>query len=261
MRAILRARKIGKSHVSLTGAIRSLKDGLEKRFESPLERDLLTILDFDSNVESFYDQPVTISYFDSKGVGRNYTPDVLIHFQKDRWPARSKGTLLAEVKTKRDLAERGGDYAARFLAAGQFAEEKGWQFRVLTEDVIRTPYLTNARFLREYQKRAMDMATYDLILSGVRSLGETTVGRLLDHCCGVLKADQGWSVGSAGEDTGLRSTILAALWRMVADRMVLADFHKLLDISSPIAARTQQGDRAVGGVPCIHSGHFSPLWL
>lgn len=51
------------------------------RYESTLERDMMEILRFDSNVRSFLPQLLTIEYRNKEGQKRSYAPDGLIHYK------------------------------------------------------------------------------------------------------------------------------------------------------------------------------------
>ena len=58
-------RTIPKNYQNLTGLMSSTKaDGAF--FESTLERDFLTIIEFDTNVQSYDVQPVSIPWIDEK---------------------------------------------------------------------------------------------------------------------------------------------------------------------------------------------------
>ncbi|RBB63100.1 TnsA endonuclease N-terminal domain-containing protein [Xanthomonas oryzae] len=88
-------RKIAKSYRNVTGIVAAAKAAGPAQFESTLERDFLTRLEFSPYVRSFEVQPVTLSWHDD-GRERRYTPDVLVHF-KARHGAEPT-PLLCEVK-------------------------------------------------------------------------------------------------------------------------------------------------------------------
>src|SRR2546428_9188775 len=85
-------RSIPKNYRSLTGKVIDFRSHSAVAFESALERDLYLLLDFDSAVARFEEQPVTIPYRDPAGVSRTYTPDVPVYYhseladQQDRQP-------------------------------------------------------------------------------------------------------------------------------------------------------------------------------
>ncbi len=80
-------RKIGMSHRSITGKRSTLKNTGILQFESALERDLLTLLEYDDDIAEIGVQPMKI-FYESEGFSSRYTPDVLIkyHTRLDRKP-------------------------------------------------------------------------------------------------------------------------------------------------------------------------------
>ena len=76
-------RKIPKNYRNITGIAPYNKAIGIAAYESSLERDFLTLLEFDSNVQHFEVQPITIEWFDPAGKKHIYTPDVLVHYQND----------------------------------------------------------------------------------------------------------------------------------------------------------------------------------
>ena len=141
-------RKIPKNYLGVTGSFASRKNGQMGGFESLLEKEYMLLLDFDESVESFEEQPVTIPV---PGVARGYTPDVLVRFRADPATGQIRASLLTEIKHSDDLKKNAEKYAPKFAAADQYAAERGWEFRLTTEKDIRTPRLSNLKFLREYR--------------------------------------------------------------------------------------------------------------
>ena len=70
-------------------------------FESLLERDLLTLLEFNDSVMDAEEQPFTITYENSNGRKVTYTPDFLVTFhslpQSSSMPTHKK-PMIIEVK-------------------------------------------------------------------------------------------------------------------------------------------------------------------
>lgn len=241
----------------------ALEELIKSCFPPPLGPDLLTILDFDPSIQSFYDRPVTIEYTGAGGAARRYTPDVLIRFSRDRWPACEKRPLLADVMTKRDLAGRSdAGSAERFRAAKVYCTRRKWEFRVLTEDHIRTPYLANARFLAQHRKPELEPQLYRYLMEQRVLMATATVGDLLAHCTEDLGAGHRFAAPSRDGDPRGSSHLLAGIWHLVDRGIFTADLHKPLDISSPITpfwmAPVTRGQK---GPPRVDPGHYSPLWL
>jgi hypothetical protein len=187
--------------------------------ESTLERDLLFLLEFDLNVATYEEQPVVIEYQDADGLARTYTPDVLITYRKDVAPAKSMPPLLAEVKYRQDLFADWKVLKPKFKAARRFARERGWHFRILTEQEIRTPFLENARFLLRYQRLEMDWDKAQLLLLMIGELREATPESLLMAC---------------SADPMERAVLLPMLWHLVAIGTLGCDLNCKLTMHSPI---------------------------
>lgn len=208
-------RKIGINCRSMTG-----RHGFSgQQFESALERDLLDLFAFDLNVDHCEAQPVTIFYEGSDGQIRPYRPDVLVCYRRDVLPGRDMPPLLVEVKYRDEYRGRFHELKQRFRAARRYARERGWQFRVLTEREIRTPYLENARFLRPYRDAQTDHVREDRILSYFATCPESTPHRV---------------VNALGENDLERARLLAVLWKLLAEFRVGVDLMNPMGMDTPI---------------------------
>jgi hypothetical protein len=187
--------------------------------ESTLERDLMFLLEFDLNVATYEEQPVCIEYWDTDEKRHTYTPDVLVTYRKDVAPAKSMLPLLCEVKYRKDLFADWKALKPKFKAARRFARERGWHFRILTEQEIRTPLLENVRFLLRYQKLEMDWEKTQLLLLMIPELREATPESLLLAC----SADQ-----------MERALLLPMLWHLVSIGMLGCDLNSRLTMCTPI---------------------------
>jgi hypothetical protein len=228
------ARVIGKSHTSITGTLVSVKDRLFKSFESPLERDFLILMDFDWTVSSFYHQPVKIRFSGPDGSPRTYVPDVLVFYDIKGVPNKWRKPLLAEIKTKVDLAHRRNEYSLKFKAAEKFAKRRGWEFRVLTEDDIRTPFLSNARFLRQFRDCHPPLDQHGLLISTLKDLDETTPIRLIDEACLHRERDPEYLEPIKAADPEARAMLIRSMWHLVCMGIIKTDYHAKLTMESPI---------------------------
>lgn len=188
--------------------------GAVAEHESSLERDWLMALDFDWRVVQIQEQPYTL-YYELDGEQRRYTPDVLAVFDdgKVQW------TVVYEVKGREDLQQKWSTHRPRYKAAVHDCRAKGWRFRIVTEREIRTPYLTNIKFLRRYRDLAPQPMHQKALLYSMRALGETTPQALL---------------AAAWWDEQRRLTALTELWRLVALRQVGASLVSPLTMSTRI---------------------------
>lgn len=206
-------RKIGINCRSMTG-----REGYSsQQFESALERDLLDLLAFDSNVECCESQPIRLYYEGDDGEERPYTPDFLILYRRDILPAKDMPHVLAEVKYREEYREKYHELKQRFRAAQRYAAEQGWRFCVFTEREIRTPYLDNARFLRPYRDHAPDPLREHDLLERLASLKDATPTELLQ---------------AFAADALERARYLAVLWKLVSEFRIQSDLTEKITMQS-----------------------------
>jgi len=165
------ARTIPKNYRNVTGRFASAKNPNSIGFESTLEKDFFLLLEFDRRVESFEEQPVTIAYCGLEGRVCHYTPDVLVRYRTALAGEPDWRPVLYEVKYRNDLREHGVEYRPKFKAARGYARDRGWRFRVVTEREIRTPRLSNIRFLLRYRRMRVDDQDRDALLATLRQQG------------------------------------------------------------------------------------------
>lgn len=180
-----------------------------------LLRDLLILLDFDLNVFRYERQPVQIKYRDSQGRKRAYTPELLITYRADIVPAKWMPPLLCEVRCREDLFETWADLKPCLRAARAFARRRKWQFQVLTEREIRTPYLYNARFLLPYRRLETNWEHADLLMGTLHELRQADPQTLLAAC-------------SASRNHRLE--LLSSLWQLVSLKRIGVDLTELLSM-------------------------------
>jgi len=222
-------RQIPKNYRSLTGMVANSRTQSLSAFESSLERDFLLLLDFDPEVETFEVQPVRIEYRDGHGQRHRYTPDVLVRYRAGESADKSRVTLLGEIKYRDDLRQHWIEYKPKFKAAKRFARTHGWRFRLITERDIRTPYLTNARFLRPYRTLPTDRILCLQLLSCLNDHAEMTPQQLLT----ALFTDR-WQQARA----------LPMLWQLVVVRRIGANLSQPLTMHSRLwALRSAKGER------------------
>lgn len=214
------ARKVPKNYRNVTGIVASSKAEGAAEFESTLERDFLTLLEFSPDVERFEVQPVTLGWHDGTQ-DRRYTPDVLVY------PKRSGKSptvpVLYEVKYRDDLRESWQALRPRFRAATRFARAQGWRFKLISDREIRTTYLANARFLLPYVRQGppteADMNLLDVTLDGLQ---EASVEQLLQAAC---------------QDPWNRARLLPTAWYLVGTFYFGVDLHQPLTMHSTLRIR------------------------
>jgi TnsA-like endonuclease N terminal/TnsA endonuclease C terminal len=218
-------RKIPKNYRSVTGLVASELNAKQTAFESSLERDFMLLLEFDPDVLFYEEQPVRIDYLSVDGQTRHYTPDILVTYRQTSTSTMLKPPLLVEIKYRRDLFERWQELKPKFRAARRYAKGQGWIFKIITEVEIRTPYLKNVKFLRQFQRYPIDLADADLLLQKVSDLESTDPESLLLALCPEARD---------------RAQLLPTLWRLVARRTIGADLNQPLTMRSPIWPTTAE---------------------
>lgn len=204
-------RKIPKNYLCVTGSFASRKNGQMGGFESLLEKEYMLLLDFDDDVESFEEQPVTIPV---PGVARGYTPDIIVHFRPDPVTGHIRPPLLTEVKHSDDLKKNAEKYAPKFAAARQYSAERGWEFRITTEKDIRTPRLINLKFLREYRNFTPAEEDCERVVRLMEETGGTSsLPSLLEQ------------LASTDED---RLYWLPVIWNLVLMRRLIVDLDVVI---------------------------------
>lgn len=210
-------RTVPKNYRSLTGLVPNPRTQSMTAFESSLERDFLLLLDFDPDVEFFEEQPVKIVYYDANGRHRTYTPDVLVRYRNDSLQTRHTKPLLCEVKYRDDLRQHWAEYRPKFRAAGRYARQQDWRFRLVTERHVRTPYLENVKFLRPYRTLPGNDSYRTQLLNTLATLEATDPASLL---------------ATVFEDRWQQAQLLPMLWQLVATREIGTDLKQPLTMQS-----------------------------
>lgn len=132
-------RKIKKSYISCVGYFKSYKNNKQLVFESILERDFFTLLEFQQNVLSYEEQPLKINY-QLKASNTRYTPDVLVTY--------NDGTKkIFEVKYQSDIdSDPVLQYKISVLKE-EIAKQMSIPFETFTDIQIDQIYFKNCVFL------------------------------------------------------------------------------------------------------------------
>ena len=211
-------RIVPKNYRNLTGLANSSKSK-SAFFESTLERDCISLLEFDTNVEYYDVQPICIEWKDSAGKCRTYTPDVLVTYKKSFNGYKPYSTVLCEVKYRNDINKNWEDFKPKFKAAISYAKARGWRFKILTEVEIRTTFMENARFLLPYLNNELDESYEFLLRTKLQELRECSIEALLN---------------SVFHDKWSQAELIPCLWQLIAMRRISTDLTQPLTMSSKI---------------------------
>lgn len=218
MKISTKNRTIGYTYGSVSGHFAFRKEK-SIAFESTLERDLLTILEFNDSVSDVIEQPMTIEYTNDNGRDVTYTPDFLVFFNEpdaDLMRIQRK-PLLIEVKPRDHLIEDWDRLKKKFRIGIKYAHANDMIFKVFDESRIRNTYLKNVLFLKRYKRSEYNKDVTMEILSLVHANGSLSVEHLLEHIS-VTQEQKGMTLGQ--------------VWNMVAHKQLLC----LLD--SPLSIKT-----------------------
>jgi hypothetical protein len=208
-------RIIPKNYRNVTGIVAASKAGGAAQFESTLERDFLTLLEFSPEVKTIDPQPVKVEWLDVNRCQRSYTPDVFVEFIEDA----GKSPWLCEVKYRSELRDKWAEFRPKFKAAFHFAKEQGWQFKIVTEREIRTPYLANVRFLISFRHQIPAAGFVQEMLEHLQKIAATTPRALIQ---------------SIRPDVTGQAQLIGVLWHLIATFQVGVDLGRPLTMKSRI---------------------------
>jgi len=210
MKISMKKRKIGYTYGSVSGyfAFRKQKS---IAFESTLERDLLTLLEFNSSVADVIEQPLTIEYINHNGRAVTYTPDFLVDFKENDASLINKPRkpLLIEVKPREKLQKHFKELKAKFKIGIQYAHANDMIFKIYDESKIKTPYLKNIIFLKRYKNLIYSTEEEENILAYVNSCGSLSVEEILEYL--FVSKEQ-------------KLIALGHIWNLLSSKKLLCDF-------------------------------------
>jgi hypothetical protein len=151
-------RKVSNHGGNAVGRFPSTKMGRMIAFESLLERDFIYLLDYDPGVDWFEEQPLSIEYLHEIQL-LHYTPDFHLLERGQH--------VLVECKPERFVDTE--ENCRKFAVAQAWCEERGWEFRLITDQQVRRGYrLQNIKLLSQYARQKVDTATRSQIQAFVQ---------------------------------------------------------------------------------------------
>jgi hypothetical protein len=147
------------STTKVIGKFPSQKTGKTVWWESQIERDLIYLLEFDSDVIAYREQPIGISY-ELNGKRHIYTPDFLVQ--------RRNGQQIIEVKPESEANK--SENVELFNCIRPICQEAGYRFIVVTDLKIRKqPLLNNIKLLWRYSRTPLEprhfIYCYEMLLA------------------------------------------------------------------------------------------------
>jgi len=127
---------------AIQGRFPSLKLQRSVPYTSTLERDLLFVLEYESRILHYQEQPFAVTGV-VEGREHHYTPDYALWTDCGQTLIECKpAALLSDPHTRQQLA-----------VGNQWAPAHGWQFEVVTDTSLRTGcYLANLKLLWRYSR-------------------------------------------------------------------------------------------------------------
>lgn len=210
-------RKIPKNYLVVTGSFASQKNDQMNEFESILEKEHMLLLEFDQRIDRFETQSITIPI---PGVPKGYTPDALIHYLPDPETGEVPKSALIEVKHTNDLERNKEKYRKKFSEAANYADARGWEFRIVTQNDIRTPRLENLKFLRTYRNVEMNDIDHHTLIRMVKKLGDQCTPKSL--------------IEGLASNTHDQLYWLPLVWRAILFHNLVIDWNQTLTNDSTI---------------------------
>ncbi|MFW2353361.1 Tn7 transposase TnsA N-terminal domain-containing protein [Aliarcobacter butzleri] len=205
-------RKIKKSYISCTGYFASYKNKIQIAFESVLERDFYMLLEFDENVISYAEQPITINYEYKDGSKRRYTPDCLITY-KDGTQRYYEVKYINEIRNDSELREK-----LDFLKS-YFYDENTLKFDIFTDEEIGKIYLDNLKFLYKFAFISQDNEKIVKINKILNEVDKTSVKELLNVLSNNQMEQMKW---------------LPYVWRYVFENIKVVNLYKKFTMNTEL---------------------------
>jgi len=157
-------RKIKSRTRGVRGHFFSLKNDRRVNYESLNEQSLMKVLETDPNIIEYCEQPLQLRIV-WKGKEYTYTPDTL---SKNIFSE----SVLYEVKPTEDLESDDGRLANKFAVAEEYCLERGWKFKVITEDIrTSSDYRRADMLLPHLMNPSIDMGLADQIFHLIHNAG------------------------------------------------------------------------------------------
>jgi hypothetical protein len=238
-------RKIPRNYRNATGIIATDKSDEPTAYESRLEHDCQKLIGFNLNVKKYEEQPVKITYFND-GKEHTYTPDTLVTYHNNSSSTYSTywKPLLVEVKWRDILFDDWHSIKPKVRAGRCHAKEMGWDFVILTDQEINTPYLDNAILLLEHRNYPVNDDDTELLREALRHSGEIDVESLMRLIA---------------TDKYRRAELLPVVWKLVANFEVTTNLEVLLSMRTRLSLEARDEEERDERLHRYSAGHARQL--
>jgi len=204
-------RKIKKNYRSVTGVFYSHKNNQHIAFESTLERDFFLLLEFDSMVDAYEEQPIELQYFYLNKKIR-YTPDCIVHYINPNKPP-----CIYEIKYSDEIKDKKVFLKQKFDQIEQYLYDNDMDFKLFTELDIRTQRLENIKYLYKFASIDKNEAYIERIENLFKGEENLTFLELLKKC---------------SEDKYEQATFTPYIWNMIYLRLLYVDMDQVITNNS-----------------------------
>ena len=147
-------------------------------WESQLERDYIYLLEIDTDIVAYCEQPFTIAY-DRHNRRKKYTPDFLVERKCSKQVVEVKPNSKVESFINSD----------RFLGITSFCSSSGMEFVIVTEKTIRVqPRLDNIKLLYKYARADLPWSIYTDCLNYFQKVKISTISEICKSLRGVTQS-------------------------------------------------------------------------
>jgi len=212
-------RKIPRNYRHPTGQV-SLGDDKSTAFEGTPEKDFVCLMRGDADFFGIESQPLRIDFKTAEGKASHYTPDYLVTFRAES----GRRPMLVEVKSRYELKEKWAEYRPRFKLATRICRERGWVFKIMTEEKIRTPRLDNLKRLQYQGRHVPNELKAQKIVNLVRSTPGATFEGILRAVAPTMAERVDW---------------LPAVWSLIARGRLTTDLDVAINGASRLSVHQQ----------------------
>jgi hypothetical protein len=208
-------RKIKKSYISCVGYFKSYKNNKQLAFESILERDFFTLLEFQNSVVAYEEQPLKIQY-KLKAKNTRYTPDVLVTYNDG-------SQKIFEVKYQSNIDSDPKLQHKISVLKEEIARQMSLPLETFTDAQIDQVYLKNCIFLYKNAFIPNNNALTAKVLESFNNLHSPVSIKSFLELLSTKRTEQ------------LR--ILPYLWHEIFKNTALVNMNKPLTMSSLLLTR------------------------
>ncbi|MDM1397763.1 TnsA endonuclease N-terminal domain-containing protein [Myroides odoratimimus] len=208
-----KVRGIYPNKLSVTGQINSVKNNESIEFESSLERDYIYLLEFDTEVKRYFEQPIKIFYIEDN-IEKYYVPDFIVEY----WNGSKE---IIEIKYSQEIEEKRKILSTKFNAAKELCRNNGYTFKIINEHSIRTPLGWNAKFLHYYKYTNFNLNIEELTM---------LINRLLE----LKRSNPMNLIQDLAKDERKQAELLYLLWYGIATYSISFDYQQKLSMNTVI---------------------------